>query len=185
MPDRLFELFDEYAAAYARGERPSADEFLDRAGPDRGRLASLLEEFLHRAPVQPPTEDDARLLGLMLAEEPPLLSLRVEQGMKVDDVVGALIARLGLDESKRAKVKRYYQRLEGGLLDPHGVSKRLRVAVAETLGTGADTAAVWTAPPAPATAFLRQAEPVEIAPAASASPSEAEDEIDRLFTGGD
>jgi hypothetical protein len=183
--DRLFELFDEYAAAYARGERPSAEAYLDEAGPDRERLASLLGEFLRRAPVREPSEDDVRYLGLILAEEPPLLSLRVERGMRVDDVVGALVARLELEHTKREKVKRYYQRLEGGLLDPRGLSRRLRVALADTLGSGADAALSWTAPPAAAPAFLRRAEYVEAAASAEASASPAEeDEIDRLFTGG-
>ena len=118
MSSSVFELFDEYAAAYARGERPSAEDYLDRAGAEREQLAVLLEELLGRAPVHSPSEDDVRHLGLMLAEEPPLLALRVERGLRVDDVVGALIEQLGLDEAKRAKVKRYYQRLEGGLLDP-------------------------------------------------------------------
>ena len=89
-----------------------------------------------------------RHLGLMLAEEPPLLALRVERGMRVDDVVGALVERLGLDEAKRAKVKRYYQRLEGGLLDPLGLSKRLRATLTDLLGARAETALSWTAPPA-------------------------------------
>lgn len=187
MPDLLFELFDEYAAAYARGERPSAEEFLDRAGPDRERLASMLEEFLRRAPVQPPSEDDTRLLGLMLAEEPPLLALRVERRIRVDDVVAALVERLGLDPAKLGKVKRYYQRLEGGLLDPHGLSSRLRSALAEILGASAETALSWRAPSTveAAPAFLRRADHLEIVAASAAPPEEAEDEIDRLFTGGE
>ena len=186
MSSSVFELFDEYAAAYARGERPSAENYLDRAGQGREQLVQLLEEFLRRAPVGPPSEDDVRHLGLLLAEEPPLLALRVERGMRVDDVVGALVERLGLDEAKRAKVKRYYQRLEGGLLDPLGVSKRLRAALADVLGAGAETALGWTAPPAAvAPAFMRLAEPLVIAPAAPASAAGKEDEIDRLFTGGE
>jgi hypothetical protein len=184
--DRLFELFDEYAAAYARGERPSAEDFLERAGPDRAELASLLQEYLRRAPVQRPTEDDQRHLGLMLAEEPPLLSLRVERGLRVDDVVGALVDRLGLDPRKSAKVKRYYQRLEGGLLDPSGLSKRLRSALGDVIGPSAESAARWTAPsPEAAPAFLRRADYIEAAPAAAAPAPAAADEIDRLFTGGE
>jgi hypothetical protein len=185
VPDRLFKLFDEYAAAYARGERPSAEDYLDMAGPEREHLASLLDAFLRRAPVHGPSEDDVRHLGLILAEEPPLLSLRVERGMRVDDVVSALVDRLGLATTKKAKVKRYYQRLEGGLLDPRGLSARLRTALAETLGAGADTAASWTAPPTAAPAFLRRAEHLEASPPALAPESTAdEDEIDRLFIGG-
>ena len=186
MPDRLFELFDEYAAAYARGERPSAEVYLDRAGAEREQLAVLLEELLGRAPVHSPSEDDVRHLGLMLAEEPPLLALRVERGMRVDHVVGALVERLGLDEAKRAKVKHYYQRLEGGLLDPLGLSKRLRTTLTDVLGAPAEPALSWTAPPAAhAAAFMRRAEPLPTAPAAPAAALGEEDEIDRLFTGGE
>jgi hypothetical protein len=183
--DRLFELFDDYAAAYARGERPSADEYLAKAGADRERLASLLDGFLRRAPVHKPSEDDLRYLGLALAEEPPLLALRIERGLRVDDVVRGLVDRLALEESMIAKVKRYYQRLEGGLLDPHGLSVQLRSALSETLGEGTSEALSWTAPPAAAPAFLRRADYLEAAPAAAAlaTPGE-EDEVDRLFTRG-
>jgi len=186
VPDRVFELFDEYAAAYARGERPSAEEYLDRAGPDRDQLSALLSEYLRRAPAQLATEDDKRLLGLMLAEEPPLLQLRVERGLRIDDVVGALIVKLGLDQAKRAKVKGYYQRLEGGLLDAGGLSRRLRAALREILGGGAEDALGWTSPrPAASPTFLREAEYLESAPPAVAPGAEEEDEIDQLFTGGE
>lgn len=186
MSDLVFNLFDEYAAAYARGERPTAEDFLDRAGLQRERLAALLDDFLRRAPVHPPSEDDERYLGLILAEEPPLLSLRVERGMRVEDVVNGLIDRLGLEPAKRVKVKRYYQRLEGGLLEPLGLSKRLRATLADILGASADAAASWTAPSAVVAtpAFLRRADYLESAPAAVAPSAEVEDEIDRLFTGG-
>jgi hypothetical protein len=183
---RALELFDEYAAAYARGDRPNADDYLQRAGDDRHQLASLLDEFLRRAPVSTPTEDDVRLLGLMLADEPPLLTLRVRRGIKVDDVVNAVIDYLGLDPAKRSKVKRYYQRLEGGLLDPRGVSHRVRAVLVEVLGAPADPAMSWTAPPIASTsAFLRHAERLEGAPSTPAPLAAEEDEIDRLFTGGD
>jgi hypothetical protein len=183
--ERLFELFDEYAAAYARGERPSAEDFLERAGTERNELAALLDEYLRRVPAQPPSEDDQRYLGLLLAEEPPLLALRVEQGLRVDDVVTALTERLGLDQAKRAKVKRYYQRLEGGLLDPGGLSKRLRSTLGDILGAGADPATAWRAPSQAAPAFLRQAEYTQAAATAPPPAAAAEDEIDRLFTGGE
>src|SRR4051794_33323657 len=177
MPDQLFELFDEYAAAYARGERPSAENYLERAGAAREQLASLLEEFLRRTAVPPPSEDDRRSLGLMLADEPPLLALRVERGMRVDDVVDALIDQLGLEPAKRSKLKRYYQRLEGGLLDPFTISKRLRAVLADLLGTAAEAALRWTAPPAPASTFLRQAKYIDTVPAVAAPSAEPEDEI--------
>ena len=182
---RVFALFDEYAAAYARGERPSAEAFLERAGAERDQLARLLEEFLRRMPVPPPADDDVRHLGLLLAEDPPLIALRVERGIRVDEVVAALIERLGLDPAKRAKVKGYYQRLEGGLLEPAGLSKRLRTAVVEVLGSGTEDALRWTAsPPKAAPAFMRSAEPLTSPPAAPASTADEEDEIDFLFKRG-
>jgi hypothetical protein len=182
--ERLFELFDEYAAAYAGGERPSAEDFLERAGAERDQLAALLGEYLRRAPVRPPSEDDQRHVGLLLAEEPPLLALRVERGLRIDDVVHALIDQLGLDETKRAKVKRYYQQLEGGLLDPGGLSKRLRSALGDVLGSAAESAISWTAPSRAAPTFLRRAEYAEAAAAAPPPAPAEKDEIDRLFTGG-
>jgi hypothetical protein len=180
----LFELFDEYAAAYARGDRPSAEDFLERAGEERDQLAALLGEYLPHAPVPPPSDDDQRYLGLLLAEEPPLLALRVERGLRVDDVVAALIKRLRLDESKHAKVKRYYQQLEGGLLDPHRLSDRLRSTLGEILGAGAEPATAWRAPSQAAPVFLRRAASFDALDAAPLSAPRAEDEIDRLFTGG-
>jgi hypothetical protein len=185
MSDRLFELFDAYAAAYARGERPNAEEYLEHAGADRVQLSALLDEFLRRAPVHSPTDDERRYLGLMLADEPPLLTLRVDRGMRVDDVVDALIDSLELEPTKRAKLKRYYQQLEGGLLDPRGLSKRLRTVLSDILGASAATAVSWRAPAAAsAPAFLRRAEYLESAPAAAAPAADTEDEIDRLFTDG-
>jgi hypothetical protein len=47
--------------------------------------------------------------------------------------VDALVKLLGLDPTKRAKVKRYYHELESGLLEPRGVDRRVWEALAETL----------------------------------------------------
>lgn len=186
MDNRVFELFDEYAAAYARGDRPNAAEYVARAGEERSELASLLEQFLRRTPAPQPTEDDVRLLSLMLAEEPPLLSLRIRRGITVDSVVSAVIDRLGLDPAKRLKVKRYYQRLEGGLLDPAGVSTGLRTVLADVLDAPVENAIGWTAPAvASAGAFLRRSEQLGAVPSAPAAADAEGDEIDRLFTGGE
>src|SRR5690348_15877835 len=126
MSDRVFDLFDDYAAAYARGDRPSADDYLERASDEREKLARLLGEFLIRTPVPAPTDDEVRMLGLNVAEEPPLLRLRLQRRMKVDDVVNALVKLLALDPTTHAKVKHYFQRHECGLLEPAGVSRRVR-----------------------------------------------------------
>ena len=49
--------------------------------------------------------------------------------MRVDEVVDALVERLGLDPAKRANVKSYYQRLEQGFLEPGRVSRRVWAVV--------------------------------------------------------
>src|SRR5439155_25281022 len=43
-------LFAQYAAAYSRGERPDAAEFLELAGPGAPKLSRLIDAFLARAP---------------------------------------------------------------------------------------------------------------------------------------
>jgi hypothetical protein len=44
--ERVAELFGEYAAAYARGERPQSREFLARAGEQVDEQASLIDTLL-------------------------------------------------------------------------------------------------------------------------------------------
>src|SRR5687768_2294821 len=104
MADHAFELFDEYASAYARGERPVAEEYLARAAGEANELAGLIDGFLARAPVRAPTDDAIALSTAWLEDEPPLLALRKRRGVGRDEVVDVLIAALGLDRAKRAKV---------------------------------------------------------------------------------
>jgi hypothetical protein len=52
MRDDVMRLFDEYAARFARGERPDARAYLARAGSGEDELAALIERYLER--VQPP-----------------------------------------------------------------------------------------------------------------------------------
>ena len=76
MPERVDELFAEYAAAYARGERPAASEFLARAGGEAEELARLIDTFLARAPAPVPDETTVALFEGWRAGESPLLRLR-------------------------------------------------------------------------------------------------------------
>ena len=112
--DRVFELFERYAAAFARGERPEAGQYLKQAGKDADELAELLDRFLVAAPRREPDAKARALLDSWVSEEPPLLAIRVERGLKVDAVVAELVKRLGLDGKTRPQVKRRYQQLEGG-----------------------------------------------------------------------
>ena len=186
MPE-LFELFDEYAAAYARGERPQAREYLARAGPQADELAGLIDEFLQRSPAAEPDEETMTIVGALVEGHPPLLELRVQRGLRREQVVAALVRMLGLDVKKEAKVAGYYHQLEGGLLEPRGVDRRVWDALAETFKTRVDDLVAWRPRPAEAApAYLRATgAPAEMAaPLAPASTKVERDEIDDLFLSG-
>jgi hypothetical protein len=177
------ELFAEFADAYARGERPDARVFLDRAGSEEEQLARLIELFLQGVPAPPARPQDAALLAAWLGAEPPLLELRRRQGLRVDEVVDRLGAALGIDARRQPRLKWQYQRLEGGTLDPAGVAARVWQALAEIFAEPVrDLARAWRAQPAPRAAFLRAplATSATTVPASGPDPDE---EIDALFAG--
>src|SRR5262245_22745257 len=122
MPD-VDRLFDELAAAYVRGERPDLPAYLARAGDDADELARLVDTFLRTVPPPEPSEDDVAVMRARLEGEPGLLALRKRRGRRVDEVVDDLAVRLEVDD--RPRLKRYYQRLEGGVLDPHKIDERV------------------------------------------------------------
>ena len=97
-------LFDEFAARHARGERPDAREYLERAGESRDDLARLLDGFLAAAPVQPPGEETVALFESLLGESPPLLAERVRRGWRREEIVEWIRERFGIPEEKREKV---------------------------------------------------------------------------------
>ena len=181
-------LFDEFAVRRARGERPDVGEYLERAGEGADELRELLDRLLASTPPPEPDPDAVAAMQAWLAGEPPLLELRVRRGLRRDDVVGSLVTRLGLDPAKREKVKRYYHRLENGLLDPSRVDRRVLDALSETLRARVEDLGVWRTPPLDAAmhyvrADAEQAAPV-FEPRAAAEADEERDEVDELFTGG-
>ena len=147
MSDLVFELFDEFAVRQARGEDPDPLEYLDRAGEREAELADLLDVFLAWAPT--PTADPSAILMMnaWLAGEPPLVALRVDRGLRVDDVVEALAERLEVAPSGRTKLRRYTQRLEQGFLDAARVDLRVFEILSERLGTSRSTLSSWASPP--------------------------------------
>ena len=188
MADEVMHLFDEYAASFARGERPDARAYLAQAGEGADELAALIDGYLQAAPAPAAQEDALALTRAWLEGEPPLLTLRTQRALKRDDVVDSLVDELGLDRAKRKKVERYYHRLETGLLDPARVSGRVFDVLAETLRASLADVRGWRPRPLTAKAvFLRraQAEPMP-APPMLADHQEERDEIDVLFLeGGD
>jgi hypothetical protein len=184
VPEQIAQLFAEYADAYARGERPRAEEYLARAGGHADELAGLLERFVQAVPARNPDVETIALTEAWLTGEPPLVNLRASQGVRVDEVVDALVERLGLDPAKRAKVKRYYQRLEGGLLEPSRVSRKVWDVLTGVVGPRSEELAAWHVRPVAAEpVYLRAAEPVAAPPQIAGPGDEAPDEIDLLFLG--
>jgi hypothetical protein len=184
LPEDVRDLFAEYANAYARGEQPEARDYLERAGSAADELARLLEDFLVAAP-RPPADADAFAVVSAWAEgEPPLVHLRASHGVRVDEVVDAIVDDAGVAAAKREKVKRYYQRLEQGLLDPRGVSERVWNTVRRLVGPAAEAAASWQIRPAePQVTYFRAAGAPLAAAALRDAPREPErDEVDELFT---
>jgi hypothetical protein len=185
--EQVADLFAEYADAYTRGERPRAEEYLARAGAQADELARLLERFGRSAPAH---KSDAATLALTeaaLTGEPPLINLRASQGIRVDEVVDALIERLELDNSTRAKLKGYYQRLEGGLLDSTRVSRRVWDVLASVINPRSQELAAWEPRTAAGGAvYLRAGEPIAVPQLSFGHRKREEpDEIDRLFLGSD
>jgi hypothetical protein len=192
-------LFDELAAAYVRGERPDLPAYLARAGDDADELARLVDAFLRTVPPPEPSEDDVAVMRARLEGEPGLLALRKRHGRKVDEVVDDLAVRLDVDDHSR--LKRYYQRLEGGLLDPHRIDERVWNALQDLFATsvrnlirplvtrqGGSAMAYYRRTVSPEGPAMLQAAAASAEPAiaAEADPRPAErDALDRLFLGAD
>jgi hypothetical protein len=186
VPERVDELFGEYAAAYARGERPAAGEFLARAGGEADELAGLIDRFLSVAPAPIPDEATVALFGAWQTGESPLRRLRTARGVTREAVVSVLVKALGLDVKKEAKVSRYYHDLESGELEPERVDRRvwdvlaasLGARVADLMGRRPPLLELRSVPLARAPMAMASME----APTAADTDTEAEDdEVDRLF----
>jgi hypothetical protein len=171
-------LFAEYAARFARGERPDLRDYLARAGREADELAQLVDAFLVRTEPPPPDEETVALTTAWLAGEPPLVELRARRGLRRSEVVDALIERFGLDRAKREKVARYYHEVETGQRVP--ADERLVAALAEILRGRVGDLLSWRPRPLAAQPAYYRAESAAAAPAPAAAPGEP-DEIDRLF----
>lgn len=185
-PSAVQELFAEYAAAFARGERPRARDFLDRAGAEAGELGVMIARFLQAAPRPAATVEDSALLRGWVEGEPPLVTQRVRQGLKRAAVVDALREALGLGADKRERLADAYHELETGQLDPARVDASVWSALGEILKANVRELGAWR-PPQPEQRFALFRADAEIA-LESASDirrhREPElDEIDRLFRG--
>jgi hypothetical protein len=147
----------------------------------------MLDTFLQWAPAPMPDEIAVTLMQAWLAGEPPLRELRVKRGLRVEDVVGQLAAQFDVDLAHRAKLRRYFQRLERGALDIGRVDRRLLEALAATLQASASSLRGWASAPrgeqaAVAPAYRGEPEPT-VAPGVPLAADESWDEVDELFLG--
>lgn len=190
MTDAVDTLFDEYAARWARGERPDAADYLDRAGEEREALALMIDRYLAAAPPGEPDEATVRFVSeLYETDEPPLLAARVAKGLKVRAVVDWLVQSFGLPADKTGKVSAHWHELESGRRRPQDVAPELWGKVVELLGPAAEAARGWSPPPLlAADVRYHRVRTESFAPGAAASapaPSVEEpsqlDEVDRLF----
>lgn len=186
-------LFDEFAVAYRRGERPDVGAYLARVaeGAERDGLADLIDRFLQASPAREPSEEEVVLLQARLESEPPLLLLRLRRALTRAAIVDALVGRLDVDPQKRDKVAAYYHRLEVGTLDPEPVDRRVWDVLAELLRANAQRLASLGQPTGSAPVVAPAYHRVQDAPELAAPPAlmdrvafpEEPDEVDRLFTG--
>src|SRR6478735_1681762 len=138
---------DELVRRHARGEPLDVEGTLRRAGDDADELAPLIEAFLARAPRRGPTPASLRFVQSL--DDPPMLRARVAKALKVDDVVDAIVAECELAPEARPRVRRYYQQLEGGILDPTRVAASVWDVLTGLLGR---SRALLSAPAGPAPA---------------------------------
>ena len=186
MKIELETLLDDLARRHARGEPLDIEATLAQAGDRADELAPLIEAFLARAPRR---EASASTLAYVQSlDEPPMLRARVAKALKVDDVVDAIVAACDIRPDARAKVRRYYQQLEAGVLDPSRVATGVWDAITGLLG---GSRASLTAPSVGAAAAAppmyradRLFEPGAM-PTRSESASEPDppDDVDALFLG--
>jgi len=183
MDDGVLTLFEDYAAARARGERPDPLDYLERAGDGAARLQVLIERLLMTTSPPEPAPEVVALMQALVADEPPLLGARLHRRLGVDGLVDALVERFALGP-RRAKVKRLYQQLEGGIIDPRGIDPRLAEALAHILGIRPRDIALRPRPPAgQANVLFARASEGPILRTALAAPADTPepDEVDRLF----
>ena len=181
-------LFDDWAARVARGESPDPREYLDQAGPAREELAQLMEAYLQAAPRREPDPETVELARIWLRGDSTLADLRARRGIRREDVVAAIVDGFNLAPEKAGIVRRYYHRLESGLLDPSRLSRPLLDLLGNTLGVANETILGWrTRSLEAAPAFRIQGDIAAAAAAARPSdPNQERDdpEIRQLFLSG-
>jgi hypothetical protein len=192
-------LFKEFVSGWRRGETIYVDAVLERAGPERDELARLIDAFLARAPRRSPSPESREAVATLAArleQEPPLLTARLVARARVRDVVAAIVKAFALPAEAEQLVRSYYQRLEGGLLDPKGVADGVWSVVERMLGPAVRSQALEGFSHnrlafKESIAFQRLADADQVIPAATTAPpprrrelpADVRSRVDELFTG--
>ena len=185
MSVELATLLDELARRHARGEPLDVEGLLVQAGDRSDELAPMIETFLVRAPrLSASTEALAYVRTL---DDPPILRARVAKALRVDEVVDAIMTAFRLQPDSRAKVRRYYQQLEGGVLDPAPVAASVWDAISTLFGRSRESLSVPHSGLPSASPMYRADklfEPGDMrALAERLAEPEAHDDVDALFLG--
>lgn len=181
MPD-LAALLHEFQSRFLAGERPAADDYLQRAGAEADELATMIDGFLQVAPPPEPAPEVVAAVRAIREGAAPLTAVRARTGMRRESVVAAIMTAFGLSAAAQARVAERYHELESGLLDVARVDARLVDVVAGALGLTRDQLSFGR----PATHIAAMARPRPEGaptPAMAAPPAEAreQDEVDRIF----
>jgi hypothetical protein len=189
--------FEEFAAAWERGEQPDPAAAIASAGEaDREPLAAMLATYLAAKPSTV-TEERVMARAAKPDSQPPvawvelLPALRARTGTTRGNLVSRLAEMLGFPDG-RAQVEEHVHDLETGQLEPGRVRPPVVAALARILQVPEAVLEMGqrAAPPdtivlAMRPAFLREAPAAAPPPAAEASEAAPRiAEIDDLFTGG-
>lgn len=205
-----YTLLQQYISEHRGGGDADPRRWLDQVeGPERAKLAGLIDVYLEQAPMRAWDPDAFRESGLgdfatRLNESlysdaglwPVLLpSLRERARLKRSDLVARLAAALGAQD-KQEKVGSYYHRMETGELPSEGVNDKVLDALGSILGQSAEALrnagrviggageAAAEVEPAFARSVLADQMVAESRAPASPGTEEEPDEVDRLFRGG-
>lgn len=183
MTESVNQLADEFVVRYRRGENPDMRAYLERAGDQRDELARLVEVLLRAVPPPEPTPEAIALARAWVAEQdPPLLALRIDRGLRREQVVDSLAERLRLAPELREKLGLRYHELETGQLEPARVDRRVWQALSETLRARAEELIAWTRPlPGPVAPVMFRADSSQPLDPSLVEDRPALDEVDRLF----
>src|SRR5688572_27810348 len=96
----VLNLFDDYCARWARGERPDVREYRARAGEGAEELGGMIDLFLQTAEAPPASDEGRAVVAALVRGDSPLLELRTRRGVTRNAVVEFLLSRFSLDTGK-------------------------------------------------------------------------------------